>query len=426
MRLTIWLNSLVNICLMCLFLQNTVQAQPYSITIDSCYKKASTYSPLAKQSELRNQMLELRKQNISTAYLPLIQLMGQVTYQSDVMQIDLPIPGVNIPTPDKDQYKLYLDVRQTLYDGGTTKARKNLEDADLIANTSATDVEIYKVKEQINQFYFAGLTIQLTISQLMEIKKELDERRKVVESGVRNGAVPTQNLLLLEAEILKTDQRLLELQNAYATSLDALSILTGDTFPTETQLTIPHENNIYTSITRPEYKLFDAQKNKFDVLSRMAKTQRMPKLVAFAQGGMAKPAFNMYSNEFEPYYIVGLQLQWNIWDWNQSRRDQRIYNLQSQIVDSQSNNFTNYRSISSNKEEKEIERLRQSLEIDKQIVEKYEQVVKLSASQLDQGTITSADYLRDLNAYTQAALNLQLNTIKLAQAQYGLRTIQGF
>lgn len=426
MKLTRWLNRLVNTSFMFLALSLATFAQTNVLELDSCYRKATFYSPLGKQTELRNEILELRKQNISAAYLPIIQLMGQATYQSDVMKIDLPIPGVNIPTPDKDQYKIYLDVRQTLYDGGATKARKNLEDAELLANTTSTDVEIYKVKEQINQFYFAGLALQLSSNQLLEIKKELEVRRKVVESGVKNGAVPSQNLLQLEVEILKIDQKLMELQNARDAALDALGILIGDTFPPETQLVVPSGSNNLITTTRPEYILFDAQRNRFDALSRMAKTQRMPKLVAFAQSGMAKPAFNMFSTEFEPYYIVGLQIQWNVWDWNQSRRDQKIYALQSNIIETQSQNFTNYKSISANKEQKEIERLEKSLEIDAQIVEKLDKVVKISASQLDQGTITAADYLRDLNAYTQAALNLQLSQIKLAQAKYNLKTIHGF
>jgi outer membrane protein TolC len=89
-----------------------------TLTIQDCYSLAKANYPLLKQRDLITKSKEYTVQNASKGYLPQLSINGSATYQSEVTAIPISIPGMNVPTLSKDQYKLYAEVNQTAYDGG--------------------------------------------------------------------------------------------------------------------------------------------------------------------------------------------------------------------------------------------------------------------------------------------------------------------
>ena len=55
---------------------------------------------------------------------------GQATYQSEVTQIPIKIPEMSVPEISKDQYKLYADISQPVYDGGMAKLQQQSQQAN--------------------------------------------------------------------------------------------------------------------------------------------------------------------------------------------------------------------------------------------------------------------------------------------------------
>src|SRR5665647_1143758 len=162
---------------------------------------------------------------MGVAWNPQMNLNGQATYQSEVTKVSVPIPGISIPSPSKDQYKAYLDVKQTIYDGGTTEANRSVEKSGLAAELQNFEVEIYSLHEKVNQFYFTILLMKEN-EEVMKLKRSvLDERIRVMESGFKNGIVTARDLDILKAERLLTEQQISEIHAEKLSGLGALGIL---------------------------------------------------------------------------------------------------------------------------------------------------------------------------------------------------------
>lgn len=420
--------SLIFIFLVCL----ESEAQPVKDTLFlyDCYAKVKNNHPFSRQKNITTEMSELKIENIKTAYFPTVNLVGQATYQSDVVEIDMQLPpqmpAIEFPQADKDQYKLYVEMNQLIYDGGAVKAQKTLEKANRLTENQTTEVNLYQLKETVNQAFFLVLLFQEQ-KKLIEVgKKELIAKKKTVKSGVENGVLLQSELEALEAELLKIEQKEIELESGRKSSIEVLNILMNSEIPDDAVLAVPHTNiDAEKSIQRPEYELFDYQKTKMEALSALVKTKKLPKIAAFGQLGYGKPGLNMLSNDFDTYYIVGASFSWNIWDWRKSQREQQIYKMQQNTITIQEEAFTQQIETAATRILNTIEKLKKLIEKDNKIIALRQNILKTASSQLDNGVITSTDYISKLNAKTQAELNRKIHEIELIQAKINYLTIIG-
>ncbi len=397
-----------------------------TVTLEQCQTWARENHPVLKQLDLYQQILALKNENNSTSYLPQVNLNGQATYQSDVTKIGISIPNMAIPTVDKDQYKVYLDLKQTIWDGGLSKAKGLINQAENAGNLQQTEVELYQVKEKVNQFFFTSFLIQENLNILDKKTETLSERQKIIESAVHNGMVLSSELDQLLAEKIKTDQQTTELKSNKETVLYALSILTGKTPDQLTKLVLPDEVLVQDKpLKRPELDLFSKQNDILNANSEILKKQRNPKLFGFGQAGYGKPGLNMLNNKFDTYYLLGVGFSWNVLDWKTTNRQQQMIKLQQDIVQTKQESFVRNIDLATDQQNKQISQISDLLRSDTQLIEVRERITKTSASKLENGTITTADYIQDLNAETTARLTLQTHKIQLKEAQVKLENIRG-
>jgi len=133
----------------------------------------------------------------------------------------------------------------------------------------------------------------------------------------------------------------------------------------------------------------------------------------------------MLDNNFADWYMVGAGLSWNIWDWHKTRRERSSMKLQKDIVDTNIDNFSRSINMSLTQEENNAQKLKNLISSDEQLVAIKDQISKRSAVALENGTITSADYIRDLNAALQSRANLETRKVQLVQASVNYQTIKG-
>jgi outer membrane protein TolC len=396
------------------------------VTLEQCQQWARENHPVLKQSNLYQQILDLKNENNATSSLPQVTLNGQATYQSDVTKIGLSIPNMNIPTADKDQYKFYLDLKQTIWDGGLSKARKLINDTENAGNQQQVEVELYQLKEKINQFYFTSFLIHENLKILEKKTSTLAERRKIIESAVKNGMVLSSELDQLLAELIKTDQMTLELKSNRETVLSALSILTGKPVEQMQNLQLTNQPMLLDKpMMRPELDLFAKQTDLLNANSEIIKKQRNPKLFGFGQAGYGKPGLNMLNNKFDSYYLVGLGFNWNVLDWKNTSRQRQMLKLQQEIVQTKQENFVRNIDLATDQQNKQINQLTELMKTDKDLIDVRERISKTSASKLENGAITMADYIQDLNAEITAKLTLETHKIQLEEAQVKLENIRG-
>ncbi len=415
-----------------LMLQLSLQAQNQKVTLADCYIGARERHPSYSDQLRIQQINKLKVENAGIQWLPQLFLNGQANYQSDAIDLSIPISLPNqAPTfkriqTDKDQYKATVDVSQLLFDGGTVKVQKQIAELSTQTDVLQTEVDIHKGKEQVNQVYFYMLILKQNEHLLQTTVNNLLEKRKSIESGVANGLLNENDLRLIDVELMKIKQQIKELQIAYTANVNVLAEITGLKLDTSVQLVLPDSiNDVNDSLSRSELLLFESQRKTTDLSKQLLQTQRVPKLYTFGQLGYGKPGLNMLGNEFNTFYIVGVSLKWNIWDWNKTNRDKQVLGLQKEQISSKETQFVRNIKIAEENYRSKIEQLESAVVSDGQIIELHKEIVSKNSLRLDQGLITTTEYLNSVSAETIAKIQGEVHKIQLLQARCDLKILKG-
>lgn len=396
------------------------------VLLDSCYNWAGKNYPNLKQSELWQEISRLKQENHGTTYLPQVTLNGQITYQSDVIEIPSPVPGIEFPKVTKDRYNAYAELQQTIWDGGISKTNKTLEEAILKSNLSQLEVEIYKLNEQVAQAFFTALFVDKQKAVLKAQIETLEEKLKTVESGIKNGVIEKSAALVLHAEILNLEQNMVQLEAAKNASVQMLSILTGQVFDKNSKFTYGQTKLILdSSLLRPELCLFEQQRNQLGTQQGLLSKTRNPKLYGFGQLGYGKPGLNMLLDEFKGYYLVGVGVSWNAFDWKNTSRQKQVLQLQQEMLISQEQTFIQNIQLLLAQQKEQIAKIEKMLNNDQKMVGLRKDITKAAASKLENETITASDYIQELQAETVSKLNYELHKIQLNEAQEKYNLIKG-
>ena len=130
------------IILLLVFSSPSVYAQVMKLTLEQSHELARKNYPLIRNLDLIKQSGEYSVSNVKSGFLPSISINGQYTYQSDVTGLPITIPNLTIPEIDKNQYKVYLDITQTLYDGGVLNTQKKAQEIQQEIEKQTTEVEL--------------------------------------------------------------------------------------------------------------------------------------------------------------------------------------------------------------------------------------------------------------------------------------------
>ena len=394
-----------------------------TITLAYCYQQAEKNYPLAQQSGLYSTSSDLRMRNLNKNYLPTLNLNASASLQSDVTSIALNLPknfpAVSFPSPDKDQYKVTLDVNQSIYDGNVTSYQKKIEKINLQADQKNVQIQLYQLKDQVNQLYFPIFLLQENEALLKNSRVIIETKRKEMNSSVANGTQLQASVDALDAELILIDQQLDGIATDRSAAYKMLSELISAPLSESAYLKLPdvavtafnYENR------RPENELFDVQQGRITLMKNMVTSKWNPKIFAFGQVGYGRPGFNMLSNDFSTFWIIGGKLTWNFWNWNQNKNEKKIYDVQNQIIRTQKDAFDKNLRIASERNLSEIVKLSDMMVKDEELISLRTRITKTASSQLDHGVITSSDYIARVNEEIQAKLNKELHRIQLVKAK---------
>lgn len=415
------------LALLIFYLPAQLAAQiPDTLTLDFCHQRAVQVWPTVKQKELNSKSSALRTENLDKNYLPQFDLNGKASYQSEVTSVPISMPGIDIPTPDKDMYDFYLGLNQLVWDGGVTREKKNLESADLDIAQQQVEVDLYKVKERVNALFYKILLLQQNKGLLLTNRKSVNDKLKEMESGIRHGMVLASSADVLRAQILQIDQHVSEIDSDLEAHYKMLGEMLDLEIPATTALRLPAPDLTTDSWVnrRPEYKLMALQQNKLELSKNLVNSGYMPKVSGFGKLGYGKPGLNMLNNQFKSYYYVGVGLKWDIINWNQKKNERNLLDLKKDIVETQREAFNKNTTIQVEDDLAQIGKYRSLITKDMEIINLRQKITKTASSQLDNGTITSSQYLDELNRETQAQMDLEMHRIRLSFAKVNyLKTI---
>ncbi len=409
----------------CLFFSQFASAQ--TITLEHVQQKAKQQYPLIKQKDLIKQVKDISIENLRKGFLPQLSVSGQATYQSEVTTVKIPFPGVTIEPLSKDQYKLVADVNQMIYDGGLLKQQTAVQKMNAEVEEQKIEVELYKLADRINQLYLGIMFIDEQLKQTELVKNDLQIGLKKIEAQVNGGVAFKSNLLLLRAELLKADQRIIELQSARTGLLDVLSLFTGEAYSSATILQQPSVPGISVeqTIARPEINLFQKQKALLGEQQNLIKARNLPKTSFFFQGGYGRPGLNFLENKFATYYITGIRFNWAFGGLYTAKKEKELIGINQQIVTMQEDVFLLNTNTQLKQQQADIDKINQLISKDKEIIELRIKVKEAANAQLENSVITANDYLREVNAEDQARQALIVHQLQLLQAQINYQTIKG-
>ncbi|OGU33099.1 MAG: hypothetical protein A2057_15745 [Ignavibacteria bacterium GWA2_35_9] len=398
-----------------------------TLTLDECYHKSRENYPLILQKGYIVKSKDYTVSNVWNGYFPQITISGQATYQSDVIALPISFPGITDYKLTKDQYKVIADVSQVIYDGGIISSQSDFQNSLAEADNQKLEIELLKVKERVNQIYFGILLLDAQITQTDLVKSDINESLSKLNAALENGTVIKSNVDVLRAELLKVNQKEIELNSSRNVFIQMLGLLINQTLDESIKLEQPIINRLSSEagISRPELKLFSSQQNMIESQDGLTISKVLPKASLFFQGGYGKPGLNMLLNEFDWFYITGARLTWSLSNIYSYSNEKEINELNKKNIEAQKQIFLLNTNISVKQQLYEIDKLKKLITVDQEIIDIRTSVKESAKAQLENGVITSSDFIRELNAEDTAKQNLAIHTIQLLLAHYNYKITIG-
>lgn len=388
-----------------------------ALTLEECYDLAESQYPLIRQRKLIQMSGEYAVTNASKASLPRVSFAGQASYQSEVTQIPVEMPGV-VPL-SKDQYRAAVDVSQTLYDGRATARNKQLEALNAAVEQENLDLELYRVRSRVSDLFFGILLLEAQGALTRLVRADLEAALVEVEALIDNGVAIPSARSEMEAEILKMDQRLIEIKASLDSYREMLGLFIGRRVDASTGLERPvFDVNVKDDVLRrPELELFRLQRQSLQARESLLSVKRTPRIELFAQIGYGRPGLNMLRNEFDFFYIGGLRVSWLISAYYNARREKELLRIGQQSIQVREDSFRFNTRLELVHERSNIEKLRRLIDIDRNLITLKTKIRQTAHVQLKEGIIGPADFVREANAEDQAKQSLALHQTQLLQAQ---------
>ena len=391
------------------------------LTLEDCYRLARDHYPTVQKLDLITRSEDYTLANANKAYLPQVSITGQATYQSETIDFSesigrLPLP-ISLPKVSKDQYKVVGEVSQLLYNGGATRAQKQLIKAQSAVQTQAVETQLYTLKQRVSNLYFGVLLIDTQLSQNQLNVETVQSQLEKAETALKNGTTLPSNVAELKAELVRLAMQRTEYEATKAMYLQMLSTFIGKDLPSDTVLNRPKPTTLGTANHRPELKGFDLQQSVLDIQRRQLTSEYLPKIGLFFQGAYGRPTLNIIKNEFDFYYIAGVRLQWNLSPLYSLSNRKQLLQLQGESLSADRKAFLMSTELDLTQQQMQISKLQRLMEQDQESVALRHSVAQAAQVQLDNGVITTHEYLEKVNAENLAKQTLLLHEIQLLQAQ---------
>ena len=392
--------------------------QQSTLTLEECIAAAMKNQPLSGQKELYTQTSDLQQQNINNSKLPQLNINGQATYQNEVIQILFNVPGA-VPVIPKAQYKVSLDANQLIYGGGSIDAQNTIEDFNRKINQLNNESELYKTREHINQLYFSILLSDLNAGVIDNTLKDLSSRLVKISASIKEGVMLPSAAEILQAEILKAGQRLLEVKSQKRALVNTMQILTGIPISENTAFIQPAmivDLSVYNNL-RPEFGVFGLMQQKLEATKKLSVAKDLPKLYGFGTAGVGNPGYNFFKEGTSFFATVGAKVTWNFWNWHQTSREKQILDLNSNIIENQKNAFDMANKALVQQYLADAIKAEEMIKSDEEIIQLRKSITHSAASQLENGTLSATDFVTEQLAEEQALLTRNLHKMQLLQSK---------
>lgn len=394
-------------------------------SLEECQRAAEQNYPLIRQYDLIEKTTDLTVSNIMKGWLPQVSASAQATYQSDVasfpdrMQALYDQIGLEMKGLKKDQYRVGIDINQTVYDGGAMSSQAAIAREQGRVQAAQNEVNLYQVRQRVNEIYFALLLLEDQIRLNGDLQELLSGSEKKLASMEKGGIAAVSDYQNVKAERLNVVQQGVNLASQQRMLRTMLSTLCGIEV---NDVQKPPVVEIGTGNNRPEMRLFDSQLRLADAQEKALNAALLPKLGVFAQGFYGYPGYNMFEDmmrhEMSLNGMVGARLTWNIGALYTRKNDKAKLQLQRELTESNRDVFLFNSNLEQLQLTEEIARYRQLMADDDEIISLRSSVRKAAESKLSHGIIDVNDLVREINQENAAKVQRSMHEIQMLKKIY--------
>lgn len=398
-------------------------------TLEECQQAAEKNYPLIKQYGLIAKTTQLTVKNIQKGWLPQVTASAQATYQSAVtawpesMQTMYQQMGLNMKGLRKDQYKIGVDLQQTIYDGGAISSQRNIAQQEGKVEEAQTETNLYQVRRRVNEMYFSLLLLNEQIQLNEDVKALLQSSEEKLSAMVKGGTAATSDLDNVRAELLSVEQQNENLKQQKLMLQRMLSVFYGLEV-NDTQKPAPIQ--IASSVNnRPEMRLYNSQLELTEAKEKALDTQLRPKLGLFAQGFYGYPGLNMFEDMMNRKWslngIVGIKLSWNVSAFYTHKNDKARLSAQREMIENAREVFLFNNKLEEIQQNENINRYQTMMKSDDEIIVLRTNVRKAAESKLTHGIIDVISLLREINNENAAKTQQSIHEIDMLKEMYNLK-----
>lgn len=401
------------------------------VTLEECITLAQDNYPLIKKYDLLNQTREVNLSDINKSWLPQINVYAQGTVQNETPSFPESLAGIisqsgtNVSGLNEWQYKIGADINQNVWDGGSSKVQREMERAEDMERQSALDVQLYAIRERVEELYFGVLLIEEQAEQTRNMLALLQSNLDKLRVMLKNGVAMQSDVDMMEAQYLSTVQQLTHAGSTSKSYRKILEIFTGKSLAGQELMKpcayIPQD----MAPDRPELRHFEAQLLVNEAREASITASVMPKIGLFAQAYYGYPGFDYFEsmmNRNASFNILaGVKVSWNIGVFYTEKNDRRKLRLSSKNIAVERDAFLFNTSMKTRSQLDHIDELKAVMKENDRIVELRTNVRKAAESQLDNGVIDTTDLLTKLTDEKQARLTASYHEIQLIQSIYKLK-----
>lgn len=399
-------------------------------TLNDCQKWAAENYPLLKRYELLQATTDYTVANINKGWLPQLSAGAQATLQSDVMSLPdglksiMSQAGYNVKGLKKDQYKVAIDVSQTIYDGGSIKAAKQAARAEGEAKARQNDVDMFAIRDRVNNLFFGIQLAEDKLRQNSDLQQLLLDNCRKLEAMVKGGTATNADLDAVKAEYLNARQQQVELSSAKNSYVRMLEIFTGRQIEQplkRPEATVPED----IGTQRPELSLFNAQARQLNARSAQLDAAIRPRLSLFAQGYYGYPGYNMFEDMFSRDWslngMIGMRLSWNISSLYTHKNEKRKIATAANEIENARDVFLFNNRLQTTQERMAVERYRKIMADDDEIIQLRTSVRQAAEAKLSHGIIDVNGLLQEITRENTARTQQSVHEIEMLKAIYELK-----
>ena len=405
-------------------------------TLDDCQQAAEKNYPLIQQYGLIEKTTQLTVANIQKGWLPQVSAQAQATYQSDVtawpseMKAMMSGMGIDMRGLTKDQYRVGIDVQQTIYDGGVIGSQKRIAREQGKVQAAQNEVNIYNVRRRVNEMFFGLLLIDEQIKLNTDLQTLLAGNERKLESMTKRGTAAESDLQSVKAERLNAVQKGTELVSQKQMLQRMLSTFCGIEINNIQKPQVKADGGglmsegrgLMAENHRPELKVLDAQISVLNAQEKALNAALMPKVGVFAQGFYGYPGLNMFEDMMRHKWslngLVGARVTWTIGALYTRKNDKAKLQLQRDMTENSREVFLFNNNLEQIQQNENIERYQKLMAHDGEIISLRQAVRKAAESKLAHGIIDVNDLVREINQENAACVQQSVHEIEMLKEIY--------